>query len=102
MPNFFQLSKKTSAEFIPVAFQDIDVELCELLKIPVDKVKYCYGWYDAIGFRIATGKTMGEIKAEFIEYANEDKGEGYYEIMLKIIAYLDENYTSSAWARIGK
>ncbi len=92
MPNCFQLRKKGEKE--PSTFQDIDEEICKHLGVTPDPVKYHCGWYDLIGWRLAIGNEFPAIIKEF-------KGEPedpYYVKLTKIAEWLNEHYTSSAWA----
>jgi len=97
MPNCFSLSRKAEPTK-PVRFVEIDAEICKHLDVPCDDVKYYLGWYDFVGWRLAIGKSLGEVKVE-VE-ANVDNP--LTPEMLKLVQYLIDNYTSDAWAEIGR
>ena len=94
MPNCFQLVRKSNPGAGPVKFVQIDEEICEAVGEPVDDKRWCRGWYDVIGLRLATGESFSEIEQEL-------KDSNYYTDLLPVVAFLRENYTSSAWAEIG-
>lgn len=87
MPACFQLYKKGSSE--PEKFTVIDEEICAMLDVPCDPVKWIYGWYDIIGFKLAIGKTFEQIVTDLEEYNDVE--------LLKITRWLMEHYTSNAW-----
>ena len=101
MPACFQLWKK--GENSPSSFQDIDVEICNLFGEEVDPIKYILGWYDAIGFRIAMGKSFEEIRQEYIENIRKvgdfdiRNNIWYYCQLLQIVNFLEKNYSPNAW-----
>jgi len=88
MPNCFTLTKKGESE--PKRFVEIDEEICAYLEVPCDPVHWVFGWYDIIGLYLALGKTFEEIDGEL------------YGDKLKLInKWLQEHYTSDAWAERG-
>ena len=89
MPNCFTLTKK--GEDKPSTFQDIDQELCDMLGVPCDDEHWVEHWYDSIGLALACGKTFKQMMQEDYWDINDQK----------ILKYLDEHYTSSAWAEVG-
>lgn len=62
MPQCFQLSRKSSKEFTPVAFNEIDEELCKAFGVPVHPDRYFREWYGTIGFALACGHDWQAIK----------------------------------------
>ena len=102
----FQLFRKGEPE--PTSLSKIDEELCKLLNLPVDPVKYVASWYDTIGFRLALGKSFQEIREDFgvirdgehVGWTSQD------DIMLdqwfQILDYLEENYSPNSWTEVGK
>lgn len=66
---------------------EIDEAICRHFKQPIDSEQYFNYWYQNIGFRLAMGKTWDEIRESYKECSGS----------LKIIAFLEENYTSSSW-----
>jgi hypothetical protein len=90
MPNFFALSRTDDPSKTPIRFVDIDEELCSVLGVQPDPVLYYHGWYDFIGFGLATGRTWPELRAITIETGDE--------VMTTIVDYLSSRYTPDAWA----
>jgi hypothetical protein len=93
MPNCFQfIDKKTGqAEKFPV----IDDKIRELVGAEPDPKRYYRGWYDALGEEAAYGwdfKRMIEARPEL--QTSTDPGDVE---LLKILTWLDENYTTTAW-----
>ena len=91
MPNCFTLTKK--GQTTPSLLSDIDEELCALLGQPVHPKRYVIGWVDSIGLALACGKDWAWMRNTWDkdDYADE----------LKLIDYLEANYTPDAWAEIG-
>ena len=98
MPRCFQLIRKADKDAGAVCFGNIDKELCSLLGEAEHPTMYVRGWYDYIGFGLATGKTfewlIGDINRCIDEYADE---KDYWQDMLKIANHLQEHYESKAW-----
>jgi hypothetical protein len=92
MPNCFQLISKETRE--AEAFQRIDEAICKHFGWECDTVKYAYGWYDAIGFRVACGKSLQQVRDEFSGYVTESLQEN--------VDYLSARFTTDAWAEIGR
>lgn len=92
----------------PVAFHTVDEEMCKHFDVPCDPVKYCAGWYDAIGFRVAYGKTIVDMREEFQGYVCEIENDAansqrnYYRTLLLILDWIEERFTFDAWAEIGR
>lgn len=103
MPNCFQLYPKGTNE--PENLNEVDRKLCEHFNSPVDPKFWFYGWFHVIGFLIAckNGCTLGsdKLRAEVVAWY-DDREEVDRAIMLAILGYLEENYTSNAWVEIGK
>lgn len=103
MPACFQLFKKSNPEEGPVVLNKVDEEICAFLGAPVHETRYVCGWFDAIGFRLATGKTFAQIKEEFDGYIKEETAKGkldmaeFYVVLNKIREYLDERYTPNSF-----
>lgn len=117
MPNCFQLIPV--GEESPAILQKVDDRIwTEVFQEEPNPEHYCKGWFDIIGFAIATGTPLnspkmtekitnwwGDINA--IETAGETTETiAYYkkkvDNMLKILTFLRANYTDNAWAQIGK
>lgn len=104
MPVCFQLYDKTRPGEGPVTLQEIDRLMCEHFEQPCDPIKYLNGWYDSIGFRLALGKSFEEIRGQFDGYILEEKARGnpnqgveFYENSLRILAWLEERYTTNSF-----
>ncbi|SRR6266446_7653374 len=101
MPNCFSLTRKSTGQV--AILQEVDTEMRKLFKEPPDPDHWLWSWYDTIGLRLALGRTFTDIiqkcHSNIIEYP-EDKD--YYNRKLEIAKYLSENFTSDAWAEIGK
>lgn len=113
MPNCFSLQRKSDPKAGNVPFSQIDEELCKLFEVPVHEKYYIFGWYDCIGFKVAMGKKLPEIREGFeemkLEYQtsptpNDMTAEmiEWCDGILKVTDYLIENYTTDAWAEIGR
>lgn len=92
MPNCFTLTRKSEPEKGPVPFNLIDGEMCEHFKVPVHPKLYYEYWYDIYGFAVACGSTIREVIERHEEYPR----------IQAIGEWLDENFTTNAWAEIGK
>lgn len=105
MPNCFQLTRKDRPEEGPVAFHQIDKEMCEFFNEPEDPKYWYVAWYDCIGFRLACGKTFDQIEEEFEKGCRENyiaSDQEFMEKQLKVVQWLKERFTSNAWVEIGK
>ena len=65
MPNCFRLHRKT--DNVAESLNVVDEQLCKLINYPVDPKKYCFGWFDTIGFSIACGRTFTELRTLYTE-----------------------------------
>lgn len=96
MPNCFRLIDKVTGE--PETLNKVDEKICEAIGVPVHEREWCFGWYNYIGFLLALGKHWDEIEKGLNESAKElNANIGWTEAMLKILAFLRENYESDAW-----
>jgi hypothetical protein len=94
MPNYVSfVSKKTGQEVI---LNHLDEELAALVGEEVHPRHYCRSWFDIIGFRAASGKSLDEIRDEIIAY-EADEADDEKELTA-IAKHLAENYTTNAWA----
>lgn len=96
MAGYFQLLNKKTGK--PESFSFIDEELCNYFHEPIDPDKYLAGWYDSIGFRVAMGKSLTEIRQDFINLMIEDPkhAEGISNL-IKILDWIDQHYTTNSW-----
>lgn len=105
MPNNFTLTRKSDLKAGPVLFAEIDDELRKHFKEPPDPDRYLGGWYNAIGQRVAYGKSFAEVREDFQRAIKESPIKGqqeYYRDLILILDYLDQHYTTHSWASIGK
>ncbi len=100
MPNCFQFSSKDTG--LPVKLHTIDEELCTLLGVPVHSDNWVCYWYDCLGFPLAMGKTLTEIKNDLAKDLAKSEEKEAYTNLIKICEYLDEKYTTDSWAEIGR
>lgn len=98
MPNCFQLTRKGERE--PATLVSVDEAICAHLGCRVDPVRYAHEWYDSIGFALAMGDTFDKIRNSYIK--NDYYRPEYKAVMVKIVDFLEANYTTSAWAEIGR
>lgn len=92
MPNCFSLTRKTEPEKGPVNLQQIDDEMRVAFNQPPDAEHWYYCWYDCVGLPLACGKSFAWIKEQY---------DGDAEF-LKVVQWLDDNFTVDAWATIGR
>ncbi len=99
MPNCFSLTRKSDPASGPVPFNVIDEEMCAYFGVPCHPTAwYCY-WYDTIGFALAMGKSFEWMRDKIKEGVESEKDKAH---SLKIIDWLDENFTPDAWAVVGR
>jgi hypothetical protein len=99
MPNCFQLFRK--GESSPLVLNRVDEEICTFLQVPVDDRKYCYDWFNVIGFLIAMGKPLGSEELRIAVRDWTDVVE-YQEKLLEILDFMESRYTSDAFVQIGR
>lgn len=97
----FQLIDNKTNE--PVALNQVDEEICELLNVDVHPKFYGgdqYNWFNTIGFQIAIGKPLGS--KELRDYVTDSSPNGWtadYAAKGRLVLdYLENTYTSRAWA----
>lgn len=102
MLNCFSLTRKSDIGAGPVSFQVIDEEMCKFFNQPCDPVKYMDEWYDIIGFNLAMDLSFDKQRVKYIEKSKQGNELGEFcKNLVKIIDWLDENFTYDAWAEIG-
>lgn len=103
MANNFQLFLKGSNK--ASLLNDVDTEICtEILKLPVHAKVYGgsgenrFDWFNTIGYLIASGRELGseELRLKVAEWTDNDP------IGVKVLAYLEENYSSKSFITFGK
>lgn len=102
MAAYFQLLSLTTGEATP--FNQIDEEICAAFDTPVDPEQYVLGWYNAIGQRVACGKTLDQVRTTFIGYIIEAIADPhkqnqirYYTDLIGILNWISNHYTTEAW-----
>ena len=95
MPNCFQLTRVGETE--PTVLTALDEEICRHLGVEVHPRFWVEGWYDTIGFQIAMGSRLGseELRERVRDYPVRGR-------LPEILEYLERNFTSDAWAEIGR
>jgi hypothetical protein len=83
MPNCFQLLRDNRA----VPLNDIDEEMCRHFKAPCDPDRYFEDWYILIGYDLASGDSLAEIKTRYADNP----------VLVQIVDWLAENFTPRAW-----
>lgn len=103
MANNFQLFPKGSNT--AARLFDIDEEICtKVLNVPVHEKVYGgsgegrFDWFNTIGYLIASGRKLGseELRLKVAEWTENDP------IGVKVLQYLEDNYTSDSFVTIGK
>lgn len=103
MANNFQLFPKGSNT--AARLFDIDEEICtKVLNVPVHEKVYGgsgegrFDWFNTIGYLIASGRKLGseELRLKVAEWTENDP------IGVKVLAYLEENYSSESFRTFGK
>src|SRR5581483_8026268 len=106
MPNCFCLRRKSDPKGEPVPLNKIDEEICQLFGATVHPKYWCNNWYNTIGFAIAMGDDWNKIRQRRMDEINDPKTTAemkeWAEYDLKIIDYLEANYTYDTWVEIGK
>ncbi len=103
MPNCFSLTRK--GETAPMPLQAIDDLMRKHFDAAPDAINWFNGWYDYIGFALACGRDMAWLEtgiAKIISEAKDDDERAYWTMMQACRAWLADNFTSDAWAEIGK
>jgi hypothetical protein len=85
MPACFQLIDRTTKE--PMPLNGIDDKMRQFFGAEPDSKNWFHNWYSTAGFCLATGQTVAEIKERW----QDD------ELMVAILAWIDENYTVDCW-----
>jgi hypothetical protein len=101
MPNYFTLSRRSDLESGPVVLQHIDDEMRVHFGVPPDKDNWYMDWYTFIGLPLACGKTFTQIRAIYNDFYQAPAFSDERRCV-EIIDWLDANFTSDAWARIGR
>ena len=80
-------------------FSEIDEKICAFLGVDVDPRNYCADWYNMILERLAYGAKFEKINEDLTKSLNErpERFTPIYAALLKISAWLEENYTFTTW-----
>ena len=101
MPACFTLTRK--GESTPSSLQHIDDEMRVEFGEEPDEIRWLWGWYDAVGFGLAMGRTWEQLREQFAEDpAESERTNMFRRRMLAVIDWLDEHYTPNAWAEVGR
>ena len=101
MANCFTLTPKGESK--PASLQAID----DLMRIEFgeepDADRWLWGWYDTLGPALAMGRTWEQLRERFAEDpAESERTNMFRRRMLVVIDWLDEHYTTNAWAERGR
>lgn len=106
MPNCFQLFRIGSESKEPESLNQIDRELCQVLGLEEHPTIYVGCWFDMIGRDIAMGGTFETIRDDYMvmraEKPDDEHNVRFYDDLLKMLDYLEKNFTPNSWAEIGK
>jgi hypothetical protein len=97
MPACYQLSRTDNLDAGPVNLVAIDEDICRHFGVEIHPTKWYCDWHQAIGFRLAIGKTFDEIIAEFDQSAGPNDEDTFYARLAQIARYLKCAYTNNAW-----
>jgi hypothetical protein len=100
MPNCYQLYRKGETRggitpTYPATLQSVDEAICQHFGVPVHPKYWFRDWHNIIGFKIAMGSALGS--SELRQWITENADD-----LLDVLAFLETNYTSDAWAEIGR
>ena len=97
MPNFFALTRKSNPEAGRVVLNTIDEEICALVGDEVHPKKYCRGWFDFIGRRLADGDSWDEVREAHLSlkarYPDDADLAAFQDDLVKITDWLEANFT---------
>lgn len=100
MAAYFQLRRKGEPDSEPIDLNALDEQICARYGEKPDAVRYYYGWYDSIGFRLALGDSWDAIRASL--QPDEKDNEEYravLERLREIATWLEEQFEVKAWRR---
>ena len=90
MPNCIEFKRKSTGEVI--ALDVLDAEIACHLGTLVHPTRWCYGWYDVIGFDFAMGADFNKVNQNIGAYFPECSG-----VLIQISNFLETNFTVRAW-----
>lgn len=100
MPNCFSLIRKSNPNDGPVKLIKIDEEICQFLGVDVHPDNWCYSWYDIIGRNLACDESFQEQILRFQKFHDESDNQDdkdFWNILIKIARWTDENFTFDSW-----
>jgi hypothetical protein len=101
----FTLTPRVDPEHGPIYLQHLDEAICKYLNRDVHPSKWCCGWFDVIGFWLASGYSFDRIRRQIIEDAlayrsYSDHGYERERMLLDNLAILQliqDNYIVNNW-----
>ena len=101
MPACFTLTRKGESK--PASLQAIDDEMRIEFGEEPDKKRWLWGWYNVVGFGLAMGRDWTQLREQFAEDSAEDEESVEFCCsMLRVIDWLEANFTANAWAERGR
>lgn len=97
MPNCFALIRKTTGE--RAVLQQVDDEMRQHFGAEPDPEHWFCHWYDTIGFALACGKSFEWCREKVRESGESAEDHAF---SLRLIDWLDENFTADCWVQIGR
>ena len=95
MANCFTLTRKGESK--PASLQAIDDEMRIEFGEEPDEDHWLWGWYDTIGYGLALGRDLAQLREQFAEDpAESERINMSRRRMLVVIDWLDEHYTTNA------
>jgi len=96
----FKFTDKTTGE--TPNFSELDEWFCGLLDVPVDPKRYVHTWYDVIGFRLACGDSILQVRTYLIDSMTSGCviGESFvnqYVSLIAITHFMESRYTVESW-----
>lgn len=97
MAAYVRFIRHAAPEAGAVDLNTIDEELCRLLEVEPHPVKYVRGWYDAIAFWLAVGKSWEQIE-ELHKGWCAGSSDPYYAELSRIREHLKEHFLVENWS----
>jgi hypothetical protein len=102
----FALTRKSAPEAGPVNLGHLDVEIARAFGEEPHAVRYYYGWFDSIGYRLAQGMTWDEVREALTPRTERDLADADYCAFLarlrEITTWLEERFTVESWTSWGR
>lgn len=77
----------------PAKLSAVDAAMCAHFGVPVDEKFYYCGWFDTVGYLLATGRTFEEAKARIVELDIQPQ-----QKLLDICDWIADNYTVDSFS----